>query len=148
MISLFSSYAIFIVIYHFYVSRKQKNGQIDSLTNSKQTICLLSHFTLVRVLQTKSIGNERQTHTELGISMGSRQPIRRQKPNALKLSGFVENFSLIILVINLLRFARFFIEIYAKYHQWILHFFAFFFAKNRSLFSRQMSDNSISLDQI
>ncbi len=34
--------------------------------------------------------------------MGSRQDTRRSRPNRLKLSGFVDLFALIILVINLL----------------------------------------------
>jgi hypothetical protein len=43
--------------------------------------------------------------------MGNRQPLRRPPPNPLKLSGFVEIFTLIILVIKVSEIEPIFIEI-------------------------------------
>jgi hypothetical protein len=40
----------------------------------------------------------------MGESTGNRQPIRRPRPILMKLSGFVELFVLIILVVNSLGF--------------------------------------------
>ncbi len=71
-----------------------------------------------------------------GVSMWSRQPIRRPRPNSMKLSGFVENFSLIILVILFFEFDHVFIEIWAKYCFHILVFFEFFLQKNFATVSK------------
>jgi hypothetical protein len=47
----------------------------------------------------------------LGVSMEYHQSIRRPRPNSMKLSGFVELVSLIILIIKFLKFDFAFKEI-------------------------------------
>jgi hypothetical protein len=75
-------------------------------------------------------------HRHMGVSMWSRQPIRRPRPNLMKLSGFVENFSLIILVILFFEFDHVFIGIWAKYCFHILVFFEFFLQKKFATISK------------
>jgi hypothetical protein len=77
----------------------------------------------------------------MGVSMGSRQSIRRQRPNLMKLSGFVENFSLIILLILFFEFDCIFIRIWIKYFLTFSHIFAHFCKKNPN-FHQKIDDNS------
>jgi len=70
----------------------------------------------------------------MGVSMGSRQSIRRPRANPLKLSGFVQFFALIILVIIFSRFDPIFIEIMIKYYLEITSIFGFF-AEKKVIFS-------------
>ena len=60
-------------------------------------------------------------HTS-GVSMGNRQLLRRPRPNPLKLSGFVENFVLIILVIIFFKFDSIFTKIQVKYYKLVFLF--------------------------
>jgi hypothetical protein len=65
----------------------------------------------------------------------------------MKLSGFVELFTLIILVIKVSEIEPIFIEIPVKYFFDFLHFFALF-AKNKKHFFRKADDNSSLVTQI
>ena len=53
----------------------------------------------------------------MGTSTGNRQSIRRLRLNSLKLSVFVENFSLIILIIIFFKINSVFVKIKAKYEK-------------------------------
>ena len=70
--------------------------------------------------------------------------IRRPRPNLMKLSGFVELVSLIILVTAFFKFDRFFTEIQVKNCRCISGIFAIFCKKN-DLFAYREIDETTSL---
>ena len=70
----------------------------------------------------------------MGHSTRNRQSIRRSRPNSLKLSGFVENFSLIILIINFSRKNSFFAKIEVEYKKGTFSKKIWFFSKKRRKF--------------
>ncbi len=80
----------------------------------------------------------------LGKSMGFRQSIRRPRPNPLKLSGFVEIFAVIILVIDCSQREPILKKTQVRY------FFDFFciFCKKWKAFFRKINDHSSPVHQI
>ena len=76
---------------------------------------LISLFPSSRLLWQQTLFHLKQSYMD--TSTGNRQSIRRPRLNSLKLSVFVENFSLIILIIIFFKINSVFVKIKVKYEK-------------------------------